>query len=371
MPILNEMITKKLPIFISALICLAMFSCASDDNYVPTPEHEQVSPVVFDIDEVPYQTLSEYNFFDGDMKNLNPVYGVLPYNLNSTLFSDYAKKKRFLWMPDDVKANYVSDSDIIDFPVGTILIKNFYYNNVLPDNKTRIIETRLMILKDEGWVFANYVWDDEQSEASFDLDGSVTAVEWLEEGVNRSANYRIPAGPECHTCHKTGDTSIPIGPKPRNLNAVFDYGDESKNQLQKWAEFGYLDENYPSTIETLPRWDDTSIDLNTRVRAYLEINCAHCHSEQSHCAYRPIRFNFNASSDPVNIGVCVEPDTDIAGAGLSHIVVPETTARSVLHYRISATEESVRMPLLGRTLVHEEGKQLIEDWINSLQTSCN
>jgi len=364
------MITKKLPLFLFSIICLALFSCASDDNYVPNPEPEQVSPVVFDIAQVPYQTLSEYNFFDGDMKDLDPVYGVLPYDLNSTLFSDYAKKKRFIWMPSDVKASYINDQDILDFPIGTVLIKNFYYNNVVPNNTTKVVETRLMILKEEGWEFANYVWNDDQDEAVFDLDGSITSLEWEESGTQKSVDYRIPAGAECHTCHKTGDTSIPIGPKPRNLNAIFNYGNESKNQLQKWAEFGYLNDNYPNNIETLPEWDDESLSLETRVRAYVEINCAHCHSEESHCAYRPVRFNFNATSDPINMGVCVEPDTDL-NVGLSHIVAPQTSLRSVLYYRINATEESVRMPLLGRSLVHEEGRQLIEDWINSLQTTCN
>ena len=38
---------------------------------------------------------------------------------------------------------------------------------------------------------------------------------------------------------------------------------------------------------------------------------------------------------------------------------------------VAASEESVRMPLLGRTLVHEEGVQLFEEWINSLTPPCN
>ena len=158
------MLIKQSSFIISLIVCLTIFSCTSDDYYTPIPEPqeiepEEISPVIFDIAEVPYQTLSDYNFFDGDLKDLSPVYGVLPYDLNSSLFSDYAKKKRFVWMPDDVSAAYVNDYSPLNFPIGTVLIKNFYYNNFQPANDTKIIETRLMINKADGWIFANYIWN--------------------------------------------------------------------------------------------------------------------------------------------------------------------------------------------------------------------
>jgi len=349
-------------------LCILFISCNADDNYVPM-ETTETSPVVFDITQVPYNTLSEYQFFEGTLNNLNPVYGVLPYDLSSTLFSDYAKKKRFIWMPENVKANYNGEHQILNFPIGTILIKNFYYNNVLPNNETKLIETRLMIHKAEGWIFANYIWNDAQTEAYFDLDGSVVDVTWSETTETKQVAYRIPSESQCHTCHKSGDTSIPIGPKPRNLNISKNYGTQTMNQLQKWVDFGYLNEN-PSNIETLPNWQDQSLSLNERARAYLDINCAHCHSEESHCAYRPVRFNFDATTNPENLGICVVPDTDL-GVGLTHIVEPQNTRNSVLFYRINETEESIRMPLLGRTLKHVEGIELIEDWINALSIQCN
>lgn len=363
---------KQIALFI---VCIGFYSCASDDDYVsyptPTPIPEPTSPVNFNIDEVPYQTLSEYNFFEEEMKNLAPVYGVVPYELSSPLFSDYAHKKRFIWMPDDVSANYVSDSDILNFPIGTVLIKNFYYDNVLPNYNTKIIETRLMIKKAEGWVFAEYIWNENQTEADLDLNGRDVYIQWDENSVTNSVNFRVPSEAECHTCHKTGDVSIPIGPKPRNINILFNYGDETKNQLQKWTEMGYLEDTYPSTIETLPSWDDTSQSLDLRARSYLDINCAHCHSEEAHCAYRPVRFDFESTALPINLGICVEPDTEIVGAGLTHIVNPGSFDRSVLYFRLNSVEESERMPLLGRTLKHEEGVLLIREWINSLTTQCN
>jgi len=55
-----------------------------------------LSTVNYDLANYPLPTLSEYNFFQGDLKDLNPTFGVLPYTLNSKLFTDYAKKKRFV-----------------------------------------------------------------------------------------------------------------------------------------------------------------------------------------------------------------------------------------------------------------------------------
>ncbi|MCD2258365.1 Ig-like domain-containing protein [Psychroserpens luteolus] len=326
------------------------------------------SPVNFDLGEIPYATLSEYNFFDGEMKDLDPVYGVLPYNLNSTLFTDYAHKKRFVWMPDGTKANYNSDFTPLDFPLGAVLIKNFYYDNVQPSNTTRIIETRLMYMTEEGWDFAKYVWNDDQTEATFTNAGSFTDVEWIENGVPYNTTYRIPSRNECFTCHNKFGTPLPIGPKPQNLNRDLTYTDGVSNQLQKWINVGYLEDNLPTSIVSTVKWDDESLDLELRVRSYLDINCAHCHSEESYCEYRPMRFAFNENDDDINKGLCVTPDTQITGT--THIVVPGDINASVLRFRINSTEEQNRMPLLGRTLKHDEGVRLIEEWINSLNGEC-
>jgi uncharacterized repeat protein (TIGR03806 family) len=340
-------------------------SCSTEDVTITvTPE----SQVVFNLEDIPYETLSEYNFFEGDMKNLEPVPSVLPYDLNSPLFSDYAHKKRFVWMPDGTTATYASDHTPLDFPVGGVLIKNFYYDNVQPGNTTRIIETRLMFMTEDGWDFAKYVWNDEQTEATFSNDGSFIDIDWIENGITNSVNYRIPSRNECFSCHNKFGTPLPIGPKPQNLNKNYNYTDGTSNQLSKWVEVGYLDGNLPAAIVSTVDWEDTSLPLELRVRSYLDINCAHCHSEESYCEYRPIRLAFNENDDDVNKGVCVTPDTQIPS--YTHIISKGQIDKSVLHFRISSTQEQYRMPLLGRTLQHAEGVRLIEEWINSLAGEC-
>ncbi|WP_244954725.1 Ig-like domain-containing protein [Winogradskyella helgolandensis] len=328
------------------------------------------SSVLYDLGNMPFSSLSDYQFFEGELQNLEPTNGVIPYSLNSTLFSDYAKKKRFIWMPNNSKATFINENELLDFPVGTILIKNFYYDNVLPDNVTQILETRLIIRKQDGWVFANYVWNEAQSEADLDMNGSYVDVQWQQDGETKSVEYRIPSAAECHTCHKVSEIARPIGPKPRNLNLSYDYSDGTANQLEKLVSLGYIENTLPATISTLPDYSDESDTLGLRVRAYLDINCAHCHSENTHCSYRPMRLDFLSTEDITNMGVCIEADTNL-GFGLDHIVVPGDARNSVMHFRISATEPSTRMPLLARTIVHTEGVQLIEAWINSLNINCN
>jgi uncharacterized repeat protein (TIGR03806 family) len=327
-------------------------------------EITSLSIVNFFNGDTPFETLSSYNFFEGNLKNLNPTFGVIPYDLISPLFTDYAHKKRFIWMPNGVKASYVNDYSPLDFPSGSVLIKSFFYDNVLPNNETKILETRIMYKKEDGWDFAKYVWNEEQTEAYFDNDGSNVNLSWLEDGDTKTVNYRIPSRAECFTCHNKFDTPVPIGPKPQNLNRDYNYSTGISNQLSKLVELGYLENSLPASIQTTVKWDDDSESLEMRVRSYLDINCAHCHSENSYCEYRSMRFGFQDSADSENLGVCVEPETQFIPN--SDIVQPNNIDQSVLYYRINTTDESFRMPLFGRTLKHQEGVRLVEEWIASL-----
>jgi uncharacterized repeat protein (TIGR03806 family) len=347
------------------LFVLSLSSCKQDDNYIGI-EPIQISPVNLDLSSVPYETLSEYNFFNGDMTDLNPVYGVLPYKINSGLFIDYAKAKTFVWMPKGSKASYVNDYSVLDFPEGAVLITTHYFENVLPQNNTKMIETRLLIKKEGEWIMANYKWNENQTEASFTTEGSFIGVTWLENNETRTVNYKIPTYDECFTCHNKYEELLPIGPKPQNLNHSISFNDGEKNQLKKWVEFGYLDSDYPSNIDSVINWADTSQPLGMRVRSYLDINCAHCHSEKGYCEYAPLRFAFKETEDISNMGVGVNPSFDV-DESITQIVAPGEASKSAMLFRISSTLDEVKMPILGRTLQHKEGVQLIKEWINSLK----
>jgi uncharacterized repeat protein (TIGR03806 family) len=373
-------------LFLTILTTFVIFSCSDSEQemYVPVaPVPEPTSPVVVDLAQVPYPKLSDYKFFEGDLKDQKPAVGLLPFEPASALFTDYAHKKRFVWMPKGTKATYNSDVKVLDLPIGAALVKNFYYENVqnmTPVGGTRIIETRVMIRKATGWIFANYVWNAAQTEAILDLDGSFTHIEWKENNITpKSADYRIPTEEQCIVCHKSqiivGDhveyTFIPIGIKPQNLNFDYNYGTASKNQLAKWVEVGYLDGDFdfPTATHSVIDYRDTSKSLDLRARSYVDANCSHCHQVERHCDYRPMRFAFSETeNNPAHMGVCVDTeDMQEFEPALSKIVTPGNKLRSMMYHRLNTVDETYRMPLHGRTIIHDEGLVLIEQWINSLE----
>ncbi len=357
--------------FALVLFATIIVSCTDNDDELYVP----VSPVVFDITQVPYAKLSDYHFFEGEIKNLTPSLNVLPYEPASSLFTDYAQKKRFIWMPPGVQATYDTDGKILNFPVGTVLIKNFYYTTIQPGNTTKIIETRLMIRKSTGWIFVEYIWNDAQTDANllsgadFENGGLQTFTIKKPNNANITIDYRIPSESECYACHKINEVRIPIGVKPQNLNWNYTYADGSKNQLQKLVEQGYL-ASFPASITSAIDYRDSSQSLELRARSYLDANCAHCHQDQGRCDYRAIRLGFSQTTNPTNLGICVVADEEISPT-IQKIISPGQFDKSVMHYRISTNEENERMPLLGRTIIHDEGKLLLEQWITSLTQTCN
>ena len=139
--------------------------------------------------------------------------------------------------------------------------------------------------------------------------------------------------------------------------------------MKKLKEQGYL-ESYPSSIVSTVNYKDATQPLELRVRSYLDANCAHCHRDQGRCDYRAIRLAFSETVDPTKLGICVLADEAVSPT-LQKIISPGNFSKSIMHYRMNTNDESERMPLLGRSIVHEEGVALIEEWISSLTQTCN
>lgn len=349
------------------IVALLLTSCANDAPYVPVEE----SPVVADLAAVPYPNLSMYKFFTGPMKDLKPAVGLLLYKPASELFTDYAQKSRYVWMPKNTKATYVSDYEVLELPVGAVLIKNFFYNNVAPSNTTRIIETRLMIRKETGWIFAEYVWNDEQTDAVLQMTGSTTPITWTDENnVTRSITYKIPKESECLLCHGVNLVPHPIGIKPQNLNYNLAYSTRTTNQLDKWVSTGYLENNLPehSSIPSIIDYTNSIQPLNLRIRSYFDMNCAHCHRDGGTADFPGLRlrFEFNQTTSLSNMGVCMSPYHVMPGY-TGQLVIPGDASHSILYGRLSTNDPNYRMPFIGRSIVHPEAVDLVTQWINSLQ----
>lgn len=355
--------TLKTLLILSILYILA--SCGSSDD---PAEYTEVSPVVMDLTTVPYQKLSDYKFFTGELKNLEPTLNVLPYDLNSALFTDYAQKKRFVWMPKGSQATYGTDGTVLNFPTGSALIKNFYYENVMPGNTTKIIETRIMIKKADGWIFANYVWNNEQTEAFLDLNGSSQAVKWMQDGKEMSINYTIPNGDNCAKCHNKSGSFTPIGTKPQNLYKDFTYADGVKNQLLKWKEAGMLN-SYSQNIVATVDWKDESKSLDLRARSYMDINCAHCHSPGGDCDDMPLDFSFTQTVNPVAFGICQEPHDFVSG-NQRYVIESQDGKNSLIYFRMQTTIKAEMMPPIGRSTEDTKALMLIREWIDTMETPC-
>ncbi len=350
------------------LICgfiLSQISCSKDDEVDPN------APIV-ELAALPYTNLSDYNFFAGDLADMNPNEGVLPYDLSSALFSNYSSKSRFIWMPEGKTTNYTEDG-VLDFPIGTVIIKTFYYDNDFNDESQgrRILETRLLIRQDTAWQPASYLWNDEQTEAEFSVVGKQVNVEWTHyDGTQRSTLYIIPNKNECKGCHNVDNVMLPIGPKVRNINKTYPYADGTMNQLQKWKDMGYLSD-FPGSAPSVAVWNDASTGtLEERVRAYMDINCGHCHNARGPANSTGMYLDYY-ETDETRLGICKPPIAAGQGAGgLEYAIVPGQPDLSIMPFRMNSVELDVAMPELLRSVVDIEGVELLREWISSLPGDC-
>jgi len=225
-----------------------------------------------------------------------------------------------------------------------------------------------MIHKSTGWIFAKYVWNDEQTEAFLQTQGSTVPITWIDgNNVSHSIDYQIPSEFNCATCHTNNEEVMPIGIKPQNLNSNFIYADGTKNQLSKWIEFGYLQNTLPSVISSVVDYNDASQNLDLRVRSYFDSNCAHCHVDGGSADYVSIRLKFNVTTNPENMGICVKASTIVPGIDHGQLIMPNNTSQSLLYYTLNTDNSFYRMPRIGRTVIHNEAVALVGQWINTLE----
>ena len=345
---------KKYLIFVG--IAFALVNCK-----------QSLRPVNLDYEAKPAQLLSEYSFFKSPMNQLSPNERVIPYDLITPLFSDYARKARFIWIPEGGTAVLQSD-DHIEYPTGTALIKNFYYPDIEDNGKRTIIETRLLVKRSSGWDALTYIWNESQTEAHLSIIGDTRQVSALDDRGNKfEIDYVIPDKNQCKNCHDRGRKISPLGPKPSNLNHEFQYDNEKKNQLKYWVENNLLQTPTPFSVNfTMTDWADTNAPLADRALSYLDVNCGSCHHSKGSAHISGLRLTVN-EPNPFNLGVNKPPVSAGKGSGdLPFDIVPGDPDRSILLYRMQSTDPGAMMPEIGRKLVHHEGVQLIRDWIASM-----
>ncbi|WP_340646384.1 SO2930 family diheme c-type cytochrome [Phenylobacterium sp.] len=328
------------------------------------------APVSLDelLAETPAPTLDAYGLFT-DAGARTPNAGLTPYALNTPLFTDYAEKSRFVFLPPGTRATY-TPTGAFAFPVGATLVKTFAYPADLrrPKAPLRFIETRLLIHKPQGWVALTYVWNTEQTKAVLKRAGARVPVAVIDRrGQPLTIDYAVPNTNQCKECHSLSGELAPIGPKARNLNGDLAYGGKRENQLAHWTRTGLLvGAPAPRAAPRTAVWNDAREPLADRARAYLDGNCGHCHNPQGMASNSGLFLHLE-ETDPANQGIRRRPVAAGRGSGgLEFDIDPGSPETSILLHRMNSVEPGVMMPELSRTLVDEEGVALIANYLRSL-----
>ena len=353
--------------------------------------------VTFHAEDTP-ETLGEWGLFTVADGRIVPQAGMVTYDLATPLFSDYAQKWRTIWMPKGAHATYDPDK-WFDFPVGTIISKTFYYTApageaapqsseviVKPTPATyqsgvggldlkhvRLIETRLLVRRASGWVALPYVWNAEGTDATLEKTGAEIPLTFRDGAADTRFVYSVPNQNQCGGCHVQDFRTRaiePIGLKARHLNREFAGEGGEINQLKRLAALGYLRGVPGANVPRNANWQDGSAGVEAQARAYLDINCSHCHNATG--AARTSGLWLDAKThDARLLGSCKPPVAAGRGTGNRPFdVVPGHPDTSIMTYRMASTDPGEMMPELGRALTHKEGVALIQRYIAAMGGAC-
>lgn len=324
---------------IITLVAASLFtSCINDsDDYIVL----QDDPIIAEF----LPNLSQLNLFVGDLNTLAINSNMFKYELNTQLFTDYAHKLRIIGLPEGTALEYADDGFPI-FPTGTLIAKTFYYNldETNPNSGQKIIETRVLIKEETEWTIGNYVWNEDQTDAVLDQNQYNVTVDFVNEtGDDVTVNYVVPGANDCTKCHSNSNNITPIGPKLRTMN----FNVDGVNQLQYFIDNGQLmNAPNPTQISSLPNWeDDINYSLEERSRAYFDVNCAHCHTTGGFCEFQStLNLAFETNFDDTNI----------------------FQRRFSISNRMATYSPGISMPFIGTTMIHSEGFDLIQEYLDSL-----
>ncbi len=332
--------------------------------------------------------LSETGLF-ASTQNHMPAEGLIPYDVNSPLWSDGAEKARFLALPGNSQIavdaiHYPHPPDYSDlgwqFPDGTVLVKTFSIamDASRPRDLTRL-ETRILHFRQmpgddseygaQVWNGYTYVWNEAQTDAELlgdeGLDRELTIADAAAPGGLRTQRWHFPSRAQCASCHTMGAKYV-LGMTTLQMNKEYDYGGHTENQLAVFDRLGIFKHKLVSAPAQLPRladYRDSSQPLSLRARAYLHANCAHCHRKWGG---GNADFELQASLPLTDTGTLNRlPGQGTFGRPDARILVPGDPDRSLIWTRMQLTELG-RMPHLGVDVVDAEASHMLREWIASL-----
>jgi len=282
-----------------------------------------------------------------------PASGLIPYDVNSPLWSDGAEKERFLAIPDGATITINPDQDW-DLPIGSVAMQTFSVGG-------QRVETRLFMRHDDGgWGGYTYEWNDDGKDATLLPAGKTKTL-------SATASWAYPSRNQCLECHSaaTGGT---IGLETAQLNGdgVYPSTNRLSNQLATLDHIGMFSAPLADKPANLPRLSDPAgkDPLDARARSYLHANCSHCH--------RPMgtgqgTMDLRYAASLADTKTCNADNTQGTVDGATKIIFPGMPDASVLSQRLHATD-SKRMPPVAVSVTDTLGTTVIDDWITSLTT---
>jgi hypothetical protein len=381
----------------------------------------------------PYPKLSQTGCIDAtpfsDPKTpIKMASNVVPYEVNSPLWSDGALKTRGIRLPAGGKihvkdcAKNPTECQVLDpntlkccapvaddgkwvFPVGTVMVKNFMFPDASRPSGYKLVETRLLVrLAPPGqqvagvnteWVGYGYQWDDAQTDATIvgtltvGSDVGVSAMFQVKPSpgaASQSITWNYPSRSDCITCHTpitpatTPTSGYTLGPETSQMNRTV-VGD-TMNQIDKFAGLDMFEaapaKPYKTALvapyATMNPGSGMSTPTGTteqQARSYLHANCAFCHRPDGLWPGFDVRYDVPFASTTICNAPPGKGDQGVSGALL---LTPKDPATSVLYLRMTAPAATAtsggtgRMPAIGSAVVDQQGTQLISDWINMIAT---
>lgn len=311
-----------------------------------------------------------------DLERLEPAPGVLPYSVQSPLWSDGAEKRRWMALPSGAQIGF-SEQGAWAFPEGTVFIKHFGMAlDERASDEVHRLETRFLVAARDGEYYGLvYKWDDDQRDARLLLEGGQEVLDIVTtDGMVRQQRYTYPNQSSCAACH-TQRSGYVIGARTAQLNGAYqpsageplgDGASPSRNQLEAWAALDVFDTSLagsaPSEHEHLVPLGDEAAPLEARVRSYWDANCSSCHNDASTFSSWDARFSTPLEAQ----GVLSAAPHSAASAFDVRLIVPGDPERSLIYLRSRSDQPGTRMPPLLRNRVDERYVELLRQWIVSL-----
>lgn len=310
--------------------------------------------------------LSETGLFI-DTAAERPAAGVSAYEINFPGWHDGARGRH--WFAAPVTNQFQpTDKGPWQFDDGLALVQTLALETKAGPRR---VETRVLLKRENDWSGYTYVWNEAQTDAELAPESGQRTTLDLPEG--RRA-WLVPSRSDCLACHSRA-ANFALSLSTRQLNRPLP-GDSSVNQL-RWLEQQELFRSsgdvkrpaVPMDVDAAPRFPaitDTNATLEARARAYLAVNCAHCHVQEGGGNSTMEMAAWTALKNTRLIDQVPQHGTlNIKDA---RIIAPGAPSRSVLVTR-SALRLPGQMPPLGTLRPDAEGTRLLVQWITSLRAT--